>query len=126
MATLRQAALELCSALEQLGIPFVIGGSYASSVHGVGRQTQDLDVIAAILPEHAEKLAGALRGEFYVDAETIRDAISRGRPFNVIHFATAFKLDVFPASGHLLGNQQLKRGGSPRPLSWDRLHSHCP
>lgn len=109
MSKLRDAALQLCGALDQLGIPFVIGGSYASSVHGIGRQTQDLDLIAAILPQHAAKLAASLRDSFYVDEVAIQDAIRQGRPFNVIHFATAFKIDIFPASAHLLGAQQIER-----------------
>jgi hypothetical protein len=31
--------------LNELGIPFVIGGSLASSVHGVPRATMDVDLV---------------------------------------------------------------------------------
>ena len=109
MSSVRDAALELVGALESLNIPYAIGGSFASSIHGVARPTQDLDFIAAILPAQADAVAAALQKDFYVDSEAIRQAIRYRRSFNVIHFATGFKIDVFPVSSHDLGPQQLKR-----------------
>jgi len=105
----REAVVRVFAVLEELAIPFVLGGSFASSVHGVARSTQDLDVVADLGVEKAEALAAALSGEFYVDAETIRAAILRGASFNVIHFATGLKLDVFIAARHGLGREQLAR-----------------
>jgi hypothetical protein len=42
-----------------------------------------------------QPLALALRAAFYVDAEAIKDAVSRSSSFNVIHLETMFKVDVF-------------------------------
>ena len=36
-----------------------------------------------------------LQGTYYIDAEMIRDAISRCSSFNVIHLDTTIKIDVF-------------------------------
>jgi hypothetical protein len=110
MSNIRQPATELCQGLDKLGIRYVVGGSLASSVHGVARATQDLDFIAALNSAQAKTLADTLSKSFYVDAEEIRRAIASKRSFNVIHLATAFKIDIFPASSHELGFQQLKRG----------------
>jgi hypothetical protein len=110
MDEVRQPATELCQAFDKLGIRYVIGGSLASSVHGIARATRDLDFIAAITPAQAKPLADTLNKSFYVDAEEVRSAIASNRSFNVIHLATAFKIDIFPASSHELGFQQLKRG----------------
>src|SRR6516164_5558046 len=110
MDEIRQPAAELCHAFDLLGIRYAIGGSLASSVHGTARATQALDFIAAILPAHVERLTRALKDCFYVDAEEVLQAIAAKRSFNVIHLATAFKIDIFPASSHELGLQQLKRG----------------
>ena len=109
MSSVRDTALQLCAVLEGLNIPYAIGGSFASSVHGVARPTQDLDFIAAIQPAHADAIAAALCQDFYVDVDAIRQAIRYGRSFNVIHFATGFKIDIFPAGSHDLGPQQVKR-----------------
>jgi hypothetical protein len=109
MSSVRDAAIQLAALFDTMGIPFAIGGSYASSVHGIARPTQDLDIIAAIFPTQADALAAGLQKEFYVDAEAIREAIRHRRSFNVIHLATGFKIDIFPSSSHPLGTQQLLR-----------------
>lgn len=43
-----QVTRKVVSAFEQLGIPYLIGGSVASAVHGVVRATMDADVVADI------------------------------------------------------------------------------
>jgi hypothetical protein len=109
MTELRDAAIQLCAALESLDISYALGGSFASSIHGIARSTQDLDIVAAITLAQGEQLAALLKGSFYADAGQIREAILQCRSFNVIHLATAFKLDIFPANSHPLGAQEIKR-----------------
>jgi hypothetical protein len=87
--------LLVIDALEALGVPYLIGGSLASAVHGVLRATMDADLVADLRLSHAEPLAHALGGAFYVDAESIREAIRNQSSFNVIHLETMFKVDVF-------------------------------
>lgn len=87
--------LLVIDALEALGVSYFIGGSLASTVHGVMRATMDTDLVADLRVEHAEPLARALSGAFYVDAESIRQAIVHQSSFNVIHLASMFKVDVF-------------------------------
>ncbi len=82
-------------ALEDLGVPYFIGGSLASTLHGEPRFTRDADLVAELEPRHAEPLARALAGAFYADEESIHHAILRRGSFNVIHLAAAFKVDVF-------------------------------
>jgi len=81
--------------LDQLGVSHAVVGSLASSLHGIPRSTNDVDIVAALRPEHAGPLAEALGESFYVDVDMIRDAITRRSEFNVIHLATMFKVDVF-------------------------------
>ena len=82
--------------LDRMEIPYLVGGSVASSIHGVARPTMDVDLVADFSPDQAEEFAALLRPDFYVDATMIREALSRGRSFNVIHYATTFKIDIFP------------------------------
>ena len=109
MASIRDAALQAGALLDSLGITYAIGGSFASSIHGVARPTQDLDLIAAIPPARIDAFAAAFERDFYVDSESIRSAIRFRRSFNLIHLATGFKIDIFPVGSHALGSQQLKR-----------------
>ena len=91
-------ALRLVSAaLERLGIPYVIGGSVASSSRGIFRATMDIDLIARIGPQQAQALSAALGRDWYADSEQIRDSLTAGRSFNLIHIPTSQKVDIFPA-----------------------------
>ena len=45
------ALLPLVRALEELDIDYQIGGSLASSFHGVPRSSLDIDVLTSLLPE---------------------------------------------------------------------------
>jgi hypothetical protein len=90
-----QVLLAVIRTFEQLDIKYAIGGSLASSVYGLPRATNDIDLIADVKPEHASRLVEKLRGEFYVDAQAIVTAIRTDRSFNLIHLGSMFKIDVF-------------------------------
>ena len=81
--------------LEDLEIRYFVGGSLASSLHGIPRATQDVDIVADVKSEHVSSLVGALESDFYIDTEMIRNAVVSQASFNVIHLATMFKVDIF-------------------------------
>lgn len=82
-------------ALEQLGIPYRIGGSAASSVHGLPRSTTDIDLVAAVRREHVDILCALLRPRYYAEPELLRLAVDTGTCCNFIHLPSAYKIDVF-------------------------------
>ena len=96
-------------ALGALGVPYVIGGSLASAVHGVVRATMDADLVADLRMEHVEPLVQALGDAFYADTEMMRSAIRRHGSFNLIHLETMFKVDVFVAKPRPFDRSQLAR-----------------
>ncbi|HMD49647.1 MAG TPA: hypothetical protein VKG79_11140 [Bryobacteraceae bacterium] len=59
--------------------------------------------------QHVEGLVRDLHGEFYIDAEAAKDALRRGRPFNLIHFETSYKFDMFPLPDDPYHRLQLAR-----------------
>lgn len=87
--------LQVFDALEQVGAAYVIGGSLASTIHGVVRTTLGTDIVADLSLRQAQPFAEPLTGTFYLDKDTIRDAIRTRGSFNVIHLATMFKVDIF-------------------------------
>jgi hypothetical protein len=101
--------LSVIDALDALGVPYLIGGSLASAVHGVLRATMDTDLVADLRLEHAEPLARVLSGPFYVDAESIREAVLHQSSFNVIHLETMFKVDVFVVKKRPFHRAQMER-----------------
>jgi hypothetical protein len=96
MATPADALARLLEILDQSEIPYSIGGSVASSTHGIPRTTMDVDLVADIRLDQIDDLVELLRAEFYADATMMREALLRGRSFNLIHYASAYKFDIFP------------------------------
>ena len=88
-------AKRVIDVLDDLGVPYHVGGSYASSVHGIPRQTRDIDLVVDLAESVIEAFASRLAPEFYLDAHAARRAIRTHDTFNLIHRATAFKVDVF-------------------------------
>lgn len=95
--------------LEQIGISYAVGGSLASSLHGVMRSTLDVDIVADMRLEHIPPLVATLSKEFYADDEMMRDAIEHHSSFNLIHYETAFKVDIFIRKLRDFDTMQLER-----------------
>jgi len=94
---------------EKLGVRYAVGGSLSSSLHGVMRSTLDVDIVADMRLEHIQPLVAALSPEFYADDEMMRDAIERHSSFNLIHYETSFKVDVFIPKPRPFDQMQLER-----------------
>ena len=92
------ALTPLVDVLDRLRVAWYVGGSVASTVHGRFRATNDVDVIADVREEHASPIRAALEADHYVDEESIRDAVRRRTSFNLVHFGTGLKIDVFVAA----------------------------
>ncbi len=101
--------LRVAATLERLGIEYLVGGSVASSVHGVPRATNDVDMVARIAGRHVAELVRAFEDDFYIDADMIRDAIMRRASFNIIHLKTMLKVDVFVFDGSPLAIEEMAR-----------------
>jgi hypothetical protein len=81
--------------LERLGIPYHVGGSVASSAHGMYRASADIDFVIDPTRDQLEALARELGPEFYVSRPAMEEALSRRDTFNAIHERTSFKIDFF-------------------------------
>ena len=115
--------LRLASVCEQLGIRYLVGGSLASSLHGIPRSTQDVGLVLEIGQDDVTAFVNSLRDEFYLNEEAIREAIDRRASFNLIDLRSYFKADVFvarddePARLQMARSQRYSLGeGSGREL----------
>jgi hypothetical protein len=96
-------------ALEQAHIRYAVGGSWASTIFGEPRFTNDIDVVGEFTVGNVPIFLSRLPQSFYSDADESVSAIRRGRSFNIIYIPTAFKFDFFPAAAFALGTQELDR-----------------
>jgi hypothetical protein len=77
-------------------IPYLVGGSVASSLHGIPRTTMDADLVVDLRTDQVEEFAAELQADFYADSEMMKEALRRERSFNLIHYDSSFKFDMFP------------------------------
>ena len=96
-------------AFEKISIPYYIGGSIASSIYGMARATMDVDIVADIKSNHISSLRRKLEKDYYIDEDTIADAIGKRSSFNLIHLKSMIKIDVFIHKNEPYQNEALRR-----------------
>ena len=104
-----EVTLMVTGVLEKLGVPYLIGGSLASTLYGMVRTTQDSDIITGMRPENIQHFIAALQDEFFIDEEIIADSIQHNSSFNIIHRESMFKVDVFIPRPRPFQQSQLAR-----------------
>lgn len=107
-------AYEVAAILERLGLPYLIGGSVASTLWGEVRSTQDVDFVVQMDLPQVDAFVAALGGAFVVDGDSIRRAVRHRSLFNLLHRASIFKVDVHLASATAMGDEQMRRRRSER------------
>lgn len=99
----------LRSALQQAGVRYAIGGSWASTAFGEARLTNDVDILADFNEQNLIEFIRHLPTIFYADEQDALSSVRAGRPFNVLYMPIALKFDFFPAAAYPLGVQELNR-----------------
>lgn len=83
----------LIKELDRHGIPYMLTGSVASSLHGQPRATKDVDIVIAAAKEQVLNLVKALGENYYVSPNAIQEAFAHNSMFNVIDSVSAWKAD---------------------------------
>jgi len=94
---------------EALGIEYQVGGSLASSVHGVPRSSLDIDVLTALPAEKVSALVERIQDTYYVSKTRAVSAVERESSFNVIHLQMMFKVDIFIVRSQKFRRSSLRR-----------------
>jgi hypothetical protein len=81
--------------LERAGIEYMLTGSLALSYYATPRMTRDVDLVIAVDPDDAERLATAFERSYYVPpvSELTRAIRARGM-FNLLHVESGVKVDM--------------------------------
>lgn len=85
---------EVIAVLDRLGVEYFLGGSIASALHGEPRYTQDADLVVRLCEGHVEPLVASLHEHFYLSDTALLEAIRRRTSANLVHFESAFKVDL--------------------------------
>ena len=106
--------LRVARAFEKLSIGYYVCGSIASGLHGVFRASADIDFVADLPLFLAPQLARELAADFDADEEMMREAISLRRSFNLVHYETMWKVDVFVMNDRPYDAESLHRAQEMR------------
>lgn len=109
LAEVLEVTLRVARLLEGLGVSYLVGGSVASSLHGIPRSTHDVNLVAALTEDHVEPLLGALGPDYYVSPEALRDAVRNRTCFNLIEQQTVTKIDIFVLGEDILSTFEMQR-----------------
>ncbi len=101
--------LDLVSRLDTLGLAYAVGGSVASSLVGEPRTTNDVDLVVYLPESRLAAFLAAVRPAYYVADEAAQRAVRTRTSFNLLHFGSALKLDLFVAGDGPLDRAQLER-----------------
>ncbi|MBI3929737.1 MAG: hypothetical protein HY319_29625 [Armatimonadetes bacterium] len=108
-----EATWQVLEQLHRLGARYAIGGSVASSLYGEARFTNDTDILVDLDEAVLPVLLASLENDFYVSAEAAREALRRKSSFNLIHFATQHKVDLFVSKAREFDQERLRRSLVP-------------
>ena len=96
-------------ALESVGGRYLVGGSLASSASGKPRQTNDIDLAVELAPAEVRNFVVGLGGDFYADADDIREAFRGGLSANLVHLPSGLKIDMFPKGRGSFDDSEFER-----------------
>ncbi|MEO6436264.1 MAG: hypothetical protein ABIP55_10975 [Tepidisphaeraceae bacterium] len=96
--------------LEDLHVPYMVVGSFASGAYGEPRFTQDIDIVIDLQPDQVDTLMARLPpSDFYMSRDAALAAIGSNGQFNVIHPESGNKIDFLIARQDPWGREQLRR-----------------
>ena len=119
------ALIAVLDAFAALGVACAVGGSVASSLYGVPRFTQAVDLTAEPFPGRESAFAGHFGTDYYLSLAAVLEAVRQRGSFNIIHTSTGAKVDVFVAADRPFAAAALARrevrtdldpAGRPVPL----------
>jgi hypothetical protein len=100
----------IIAALHAAGIPYMLTGTFASSLHGLTRATQGIDLVIAPTESQLRDLVGNLPPEvYYVDLEAAHDALRQRTQFKVVDLDTGWKIDLIVRRNRPFSVQEFER-----------------
>ncbi|HAK96291.1 MAG TPA: hypothetical protein DCM87_15190 [Planctomycetes bacterium] len=109
---------KIIETLEDVHVPYALVGSMASGAYGEPRMTRDIDIVADLRAEHVSRLCAAFpAAEYYVSKDAAFEAVLHRGQFNIIHAASANKIDIMLPRRGPWEEQQLSRARRMRIFS---------
>jgi hypothetical protein len=102
--------LRIATALEMNGIPYMLTGSLASSMYGIPRATNDIDIVIAPTRAQLLSLVQLLdRVGLTAQTEAALAALQARSQFNVIDFQHGWKVDLIIRKDRAFSTSEFER-----------------
>lgn len=79
--------------LEDLGVEYMVTGSFAMHSYATGRLTYDIDAVVEISSRDAGRFESRFLPDYYVDRTSISNAVHHNSMFNVLDLNNGVKVD---------------------------------
>lgn len=99
----------VCQSLENANIPYMLTGSFAANFYTVPRMTRDIDFVLEIFKFDVPRLYKVFQSNFYIDRDSIIQAIEHQGIFNIIHNDSIIKIDFIIRKDSPYRNTEFER-----------------
>lgn len=100
----------IIQALQDAGVPYMLTGSFASSLHGSPRVTHDVDIVIAPTLGTLQRLLGHFpEDSYYVNRDAALQAYGSEGMFNVVDFDTGWKVDFIMRKSRAFSQEEFER-----------------
>lgn len=82
----------VCEALENNSIQYMISGSIALNIYTIPRMTRDIDIVIELEEKRIDSFISLFPDSYY-DEPTIKEEVKKQGMFNIIDYKTGFKID---------------------------------
>lgn len=100
----------LQQALDSTGVPYMVTGSFASSTFGEPRASKDIDIVIAPTREQLVELVRHFPDDqYYALEEDALEAFAHKSMFNIIDFASGWKIDLIVKKARPFSDEEFNR-----------------
>lgn len=93
-ANLLAAISPAVAIFHELGVPYYLGGSLASSLHGMQQMAQDIDLVVDLRNCSVSSLCALLIRHYLFKEQMMQQAILRYTSFSLLHLDSLIKIDI--------------------------------
>jgi predicted nucleotidyltransferase len=87
--------------------PYMVSGSVAMNYYSIPRMTRDIDIVIEI--NDIESFYSTFKKEYYINKDTVHEAVKDRFMFNIIHLKEVIKIDFIIKKEDEYRNAEFKR-----------------
>ncbi len=107
--TSEQVAEAVIDALEGLGIPYMLVGSFSSNLYGIPRSTKDIDLVIELGSQSVRTIADRLGPQFCLDSQMSFESVTMTSQHVIEVIGSPFKIELFHLSDDPHDRERFRR-----------------